>query len=236
MTKWCVTNVCILHTTVDTLEAWTSVLLKSIQQLLIYQAGPVWETDRPKDWQDRTPFLENWYLTNETDSKTDLTWVFCVCCSKAGSRSWTQRMLNKKKGSLSSHEDHSTNHCHPFLHRPAHASCQCWSEWSLGAGRTVQALGPHTGNTDSHNGRLWLLLLTMLTETELVFCSLVWQSVPPPNSDSVSLCSQWRAVLSHFCFFFSLCFFGLSWLVCPLHPLSRSDQTVLHSWHSSCVC
>lgn len=63
----------------------------------ISQARPVWETDGPKDGQDRTPFLENWYMTNETGSKTDLTWVFCVCCSKAGSRSWRQRMLNKKK-------------------------------------------------------------------------------------------------------------------------------------------
>lgn len=116
------------------------------------------------------------------------------------------------------------------------------SEWSQWRGRTVRVPGPPSGvlavltvHYDCHSVKI---------ETELLICSIAchslhkkWlcifmltkpASVESPDSFAVPLFPTSPLLL--------LLLFCLSWLVCPLHPLPWSDQTVLHSWHSSCVC
>lgn len=114
------------------------------------------------------------------------------------------------------------------------------SEWSQWRGRAVRVPGPPSGvlavltvHYDCHSVKI---------ETELLICSIACHSLHEKwlyfYVNKASQCWVSRlfccATLSYIST--SSSFFCLSWLVCPLHPLPWSDQTVLHSWHSCCVC
>lgn len=89
--------------------------------------------------------------------------------------------------------------------------------WMKGAGRTVREVEPHTLRAlmvDSERPQ---------PQTELVICSVVWQTVPPLTLTLYLPWSQWPAVLSRkLCHSFPYHFFlstsGLR-LACPLHAL-----------------
>lgn len=103
--------------------------------------------------------------------------------------------------------------------------------WMERAGRPVGDL--NTGGPAGWLGRTG-------AQTQSLICSVVWQSVAPAtlslylHAHNDWLCFPFSYVFPHHFLFFSSS--PASRLVCPLRPLSPTDQTVPHSWHSSCVC
>lgn len=147
--------------------------------------------------------------------------------------SWRQWTASQRRRH-SSHWDHWVDHRHPPSPTGllTHA-CQCSSEWGS-ASYSTRPRATYTAN-DRHDA--WLWLPRRQTETELVICSMVWQSVPPitvtlylrVHNDSLFCC----ATLTHITSSSLLPLFFWSFLTCLSSPpsfLVRSDSPAFRAF------